>query len=139
MRKSFRWILLFGFILLLILVSFYALAATNTVPVTSIDDVSTPISQDNLKPKECAGITIGGTNQLLLGTAGNDNISGKQGADCIVGGAGNDTLNGNQGNDVLIGGPGVDVLNGGTGTDTCYGCFGVDTFSSCATQINSCP
>ncbi|MCG8649324.1 MAG: hypothetical protein MI861_05805, partial [Pirellulales bacterium] len=58
------------------------------------------------------------------GGAGNDSISGYQilngdaGDDVITGGNGAETLNGGAGNDILIAGPGDDTVNGGDGDDT---------------------
>ena len=40
---------------------------------------------------------------------------GNQGDDVLLGSANNDTLSGSDGDDVLIGGAGLDVLDGGTG------------------------
>jgi Ca2+-binding RTX toxin-like protein len=53
----------------------------------------------------------------LLGTPGNDTISGSAGADAIFGLGGNDTINGGPGNDDLDGGPGADDIHGGAGND----------------------
>ncbi len=63
------------------------------------------------------------TRAELLGstpayTAGDDSISGSQGADVLDGGAGNDTLRGLVGDDTLTGGDGNDVLLGGAGRNT---------------------
>ena len=54
----------------------------------------------------------------LLGTAGNDSLTGYANADAINGGSGNDTLAGEGGDDTLVGGQGNDVLNGGAGNNT---------------------
>jgi Ca2+-binding RTX toxin-like protein len=55
-----------------------------------------------------------GDNSLILGSAGGDNLSGKDGDDCILGGGGNDSIKGQKGEDVLLGGLGVnDDLDGG--------------------------
>ncbi|MDN4146078.1 calcium-binding protein [Pseudomonas tohonis] len=54
----------------------------------------------------------------LLGTAGNDSLTGYATADAINGGSGNDTLAGEGGDDTLVGGQGNDVLNGGAGNNT---------------------
>jgi hypothetical protein len=51
-------------------------------------------------------------------TAGNDRITGFDGADTISGAAGRDTLAGLGGNDSLSGGAGDDNLIGGDGNDT---------------------
>ncbi|WP_346353280.1 caspase family protein [Azotosporobacter soli] len=62
----------------------------------------------------------------LIGTAGNDVLTGGNGNDTINGGAGNDVLYGGNGNDVLYGGAGNDTLNGGSGSDAMYGGDGND-------------
>ena len=101
---------------------FDALAATNLVKATGVRDLKTPITPDNLKPPECAGLTLTslavgsgtftghGGNTLILGSSGADTIKGQGGNDCIVGGGGDDNLQGQAGSDVLIGGPGADTL-----------------------------
>lgn len=72
---------------------------------------------------------------LIIGTAGNDTITGGPGNDCICGGAGDDTIqggrgndriNGNEGNDVINGGKDQDILYGGKGNDILYGDLGDD-------------
>jgi Ca2+-binding RTX toxin-like protein len=108
----------------LILMGFYAAsAATTTVSRSSLDEVTLPVTADDLKPPACAAQhvtniivgsgTINGTasNDLILGSPGIDIISGAGGNDCIVGGGGADVLIGNAGNDTCIGGPGIDVLD----------------------------
>ena len=92
-------------------------------------------------------IEIGGGDEVIKGTAGNDRIVGlggdddligMAGNDLILGGDGDDVLSGRKGNDrlfggdgedVLIGGQGNDVLNGGAGRDFLLGGAGVDTLS----------
>jgi Ca2+-binding RTX toxin-like protein len=73
---------------------------------------------------------------LILGTPGNDWLTGTSGVDVIIGFAGNDTLSGSRGNDVLLGGDGNDLLlgeagndqiNGGDGNDRIDGGAGDDT------------
>ena len=123
-----------------------AFAAANSVPATRLDDDSLPITANNLKPAECAALNLtnivvagNGTagNDLILGTAGNDNLRGLGGDDCIVGGDGNDRLRGNRGNDILLGGAGNDRLRGGQNTDVCDGGSGTDTgHATCETEIN---
>lgn len=54
---------------------------------------------------------------LIVGTDGNDVLTGTAGDDHIAGGSGDDVLEGLGGNDELIGGPGNDVLHGGAGND----------------------
>lgn len=73
-----------------------------------------------------------GTNSpdLIFGLGGNDTIAGGNGADCLVGGDGNDVIGGDQNaenqHDVLLGGPGDDRLDGGNGKDLQYGGDGHD-------------
>ncbi len=57
----------------------------------------------------------------VLGTVGNDDLSGTQQGDEIDGLAGADKIQGLEGNDVLAGGAGNDTLNGGTGNDSLAG------------------
>ena len=63
----------------------------------------------------------------LLGTSGDDVVTGDDarnimstsfGNDLLIGGAGNDFLRGEGGNDTLVGGANNDVLSGGVGVDT---------------------
>ncbi len=58
---------------------------------------------------------------MLVGTAGNDTVSGLDGQDKLSGVAGNDSLNGGNGDDSLIGGTGNDNLIGGIGNDILTG------------------
>ncbi|MEO1306938.1 MAG: calcium-binding protein [Pseudomonadota bacterium] len=60
-------------------------------------------------------------NNTLSGAEGNDNIRGKAGDDQLSGAAGNDELFGNQGMDLLLGGAGNDTLRGGQDDDQLYG------------------
>jgi Ca2+-binding RTX toxin-like protein len=105
--------------LLLVCVAVVATAA-NTVPASNLGSSSTAITADTLKPAACSGITLAnvviGNNgtagaDLLLGSAGIDNMDGQAGDDCILGGGGADVLRGSQGTDVCIGGPGVDTFH----------------------------
>jgi V8-like Glu-specific endopeptidase len=76
----------------------------------------------------------------LVGTAGDDVISGGEKSDHIVGGAGNDTICAGGGNDVVAGGGGGDRLlgergkdriDGGSGRDLCSGGPAKDRLSRC--------
>ena len=123
----------------------FALSAANTVPGSKVDDISTVINANALKPTECASLNLtrivvigsntpNNSNELILGTSGNDTINGAGGSDCILGGGGNDNLKGGAGVDILMGGPGNDAINGGGGADICYGGGQAgDTFASCST------
>jgi Ca2+-binding RTX toxin-like protein len=56
-------------------------------------------------------------NDVLTGKGQDDLISGLDGNDTLTGGRGADTLIGGAGDDYLIGGPGANVLTGGAGND----------------------
>jgi Ca2+-binding RTX toxin-like protein len=78
------------------------------------------------------GATIEGYDVAdnLVGTAGNDLMSGGLADDTIIGANGNDTIWGESGNDYLLGGSGNDHLLGGGGNDLMYGGDGDDFLSS---------
>ena len=63
-------------------------------------------------------ITGGDDADIIYGMDGNDLIYGMAGDDFLHGGRGNDTLYGGDGNDTLIGDEGDDSLEGGAGNDT---------------------
>jgi Ca2+-binding RTX toxin-like protein len=64
---------------------------------------------------------VGSDGDDTLTGDGEDNIIyGGKGADTIKGMGGRDTLYGNEGDDELTGGAGVDTIYGGTGTDTVF-------------------
>ncbi|WP_413200005.1 hypothetical protein [Nostoc piscinale] len=62
----------------------------------------------------------------LVGTAGNDVLSGGAANDTIRGNAGNDRITGGDGNDFLYGDSGNDRINGGRGNDSVFGGTGSD-------------
>jgi hypothetical protein len=65
---------------------------------------------------------VHGDFEHVIGTAGNDKISGNGEADELDGMGGNDRLYGNGGNDYLDAGQGVNQrTDGGSGFDTCVG------------------
>jgi Ca2+-binding RTX toxin-like protein len=75
-------------------------------------------------------------DQVITGTAGNDNIKGSNGDDLIFGLAGNDKIQGKNGNDCIFGDDGDDkiwgdkgddTIDGGTGNDQIHGQQGNDT------------
>ena len=128
MRKKKLLIITLTFFLTILSISIVtALAAANTVPVTHVMDQTNNIAIWELAPPECGAVRVGleailicppdcnsngNTNDLILGTDGDEIIDGGNGDDCIVGGGGNDQIYGANGNDVLIGGPGSDSLYG---------------------------
>ena len=74
--------------------------------------------------------------EILIGTAGPDNICGFGGDDLLRmrgggdqgrGGPGDDTIAGQKGKDTARGGPGDDILRGGAGNDNLRGGAGDDT------------
>ena len=91
----------------------------------------------------CAGIEatvlliLGDTptsgNDVIIGTAANDRISGGDGDDVICGGSGDDTINGGTGNDLILDGPDDDTVNAGPGNDTIEG-FGLFYFRNICSQ-----
>ena len=62
----------------------------------------------------------------VIGSAGNDALTGNGSANLLVGNDGNDGLSGGFGKDVLIGGGGNDTLAGGAGADDLHGGAGRD-------------
>jgi Ca2+-binding RTX toxin-like protein len=96
------------------------LTAANVVASSKASDRTRGVDVNEVKPTNCNAITL--TNrivgsgtftgtaaaELMLGSAGVDDIRGAGGNDCLVGGAGNDTLRGQAGTDICIGGPGTD-------------------------------
>ena len=131
-RKKILNVSMIGMAIVLIISTYSAIAAANTVPVSFAMDTTIPIDQSQFLPPQCAGMTFvyiivgsgdingGPNNDLIYGGPGNDNIRGGMGDDCIIGGGGDDTLRGQNGDDVLVGGSGYDVIEGGPGYDTCY-------------------
>jgi Ca2+-binding RTX toxin-like protein len=99
-----------------------AIAASNTVSGSRLDELSSVITINNKKPAACTmnltrivvctGGNCDGTgqNELILGTPNDERIRGRGGQDCILGGNGNDDIIGNNGGDVCIGGPGTDTF-----------------------------
>ena len=108
------------------LVALSAFAATNTVPGTNAAQVAAiAITPDTLKPSGCSSVTVAalftgsGTfnsnnaAELVIGSAGVDTISAKNGDDCVVSGGGTDAIDCGGGTDVGLGGPGADTNTGG--------------------------
>jgi Ca2+-binding RTX toxin-like protein len=62
----------------------------------------------------------------MLGTGGNDTLTGSNCKDFIFGNNGNDTLSGANGDDVIDGGDGTDTIKGGNGNDVLDGGAGGD-------------
>jgi Ca2+-binding RTX toxin-like protein len=78
-----------------------------------------------------AGISLSGNvlDNVLIGNAGGDELSGGDGNDSLSGAAGDDILLGDFGTDTLSGGDGGDLLFGGAGSDVLTGGAGDDQLS----------
>ena len=64
-----------------------------------------------------AAPTCRGEVATIVGTSGDDTLTGTRGRDVIVGLAGSDTLAGLGGSDLICGNQGADTLRGGAGSD----------------------
>ena len=103
-----------------------ALTGANTVPTSRAGDSSRTVGANDLKPSQCAALSLTGTVTGTMGTAGND---------LLIGGTGAETMLGQGGDDCVLGGGGIDVVDGGAGTDVCLGGPGLDSFLNCETQV----
>lgn len=106
-----------------------ASTAANSVGGTKAVDNTRTAGPNDLKPTECAALT------LTAKISGSGTITGTSANELITGSSGTDNINGGFGNDCIIGGAGNDTINGGSGTDVCIGNGGNDSFSNCETQI----
>jgi len=68
----------------------------------------------------------GWSGPIIVGTQGNDTLTGKAAATLILGLGGKDKITGKGGNDVICGGAGDDWLIGGGGNDSLDGGAGLD-------------
>ena len=113
-----------------------ALAATvgstgqNVIPVSDAGTAQQAISVDQVKPSECASVTV--TDRI----SGSGVVTGTGGNDLITGSAGPDVMEGLAGDDCILGYEGADAIDGGPGTDVCVGGPGDDTFVACETEID---
>jgi hypothetical protein len=133
-KKSFKWVVIFGMVIVIAISVMAALAAMNTVPVTLTTDQIFTISPNDLKPPECAGITL--TNKILCPSSGT--CDGTKNNDLMIANSGNPSMNGNDGDDcVVCYSPGGRCnLHGNKGTDVCVCKSGSCSYSAdCETQI----
>jgi Ca2+-binding RTX toxin-like protein len=114
---------------LIILSSMTAIAATNTIPSTQVEDSSITFQIAHLRPSACAGLSL--TN-LVTGSGA---LTGTESNDLILGSTGADVIDGLGGNDCILGGGGDDTINGGNDTDICIGGDGNDIFSECEGEL----
>jgi hypothetical protein len=83
-------------------------------------------------------LDVGGAgNDFLSGHLGEDQLSGMGGKDRLDGGEADDILDGGDGNDVLLGGAGSDDLLGGLGGDNLFGGDGVDELAAATGRTSS--
>ncbi|WP_432542169.1 ExeM/NucH family extracellular endonuclease [Kineococcus sp. SYSU DK002] len=110
-----------------------ALYAADPYRSSDHDPVLLGLDLQTPAPATCGGLTptIVGTpgDDVLTGTNGRDVIAGLGGDDVVTGGNGDDVLCGGDGDDVLRGGNGDDVLLGGAGDDALHGENGSDRLS----------
>ncbi|HTX91747.1 MAG TPA: hypothetical protein VMC09_11100 [Anaerolineales bacterium] len=121
--------LLLGIAALVITNLVSAIADSNTVPPIRLGDQSRPLTADDVKPPECAGL------DLTDIVSGSGTITGTPGNDLILGSPGDDVIDGLGGNDCIIGRGGDDLLDGNAGVDVCIGGIGNTTFIDCETSI----
>ena len=74
-----------------------------------------------------------GGDDVFQGSIDVDRACGGKGDDRLIGGPGDDQLTGYRGRDVLLGESGDDLLIGGPGTDICRGGDGQDISRRCET------
>lgn len=106
------------------------MAAPNNLDAGHLDQSFSPITADDLKPPECAGLPL---TEIVTGSG---RITGTPGNDLLLGSAGPDEIDGRPGDDCLLGGAGNDTLDGGPGTDVCLGGSGANVFRRCETTIS---
>jgi Ca2+-binding RTX toxin-like protein len=98
----------------------------------SLQIAVTATDTGNLSATDLFTLAISGPlPQTVIGTAGNDVLTGGRGNDTLIGLAGNDMLQGRQGHDLLDGGTGTDTMQGGTGNDT----YVVDVAGDVVTEL----
>jgi Ca2+-binding RTX toxin-like protein len=104
--------------------------ASNVVAASRVGHFAMATGANDLKPvPECSGITV------TTIEPGSGSFSASNLDDLVLGSAGVDDINARNGNDCVIGGSGNDAINGGNHNDVCIGGLGTDTFSSCETVI----
>ncbi len=111
------------------------MALEHGTPETAFDEADTPAALDtriqnlNLRTDtvfDNAPVTGDDLDNLLAGTAGNDEIDAGEGSDTVDGMGGNDRILGGDDEDLLAGGEGNDTVHGGHENDTITGGNGND-------------
>jgi Ca2+-binding RTX toxin-like protein len=90
-------------------------------------DIDFPFRAFVTPPVPTPMATCKGKPATIVGTEGNDKLSGTAAADVIAALGGSDKVSGAAGNDRICGGTGKDALTGGKGNDKLYGEAGKDT------------
>ncbi len=109
--------------------------ALDSLDFSGFDEaVTVDLSGDDTVPAVSHGdltVTLTAKQGLerVVGTTGNDTITGHALDNVLIGGAGADTIDGADGNDSIQGDAGADSLVGGAGTDTLSGGADDDTLS----------
>lgn len=114
---------------LIILSSMTAIAATNTIPSTQVEDTSITFQIAHLQPSACAGLSLA---NLITGSG---TLTGTMGNDLILGSTNADLIDGAGGNDCILGGGGADTITGGDGSDICLGGADTDAFITCESEV----
>jgi Ca2+-binding RTX toxin-like protein len=116
---------------------------TTTAPGLSIDNSLVPNNTDTAVTTDSTPFSTSDTagpiqDRVIIGSFGDDRITGSNetdiiiallGADTVRGGGGDDKIQGNEDLDKLYGEDGDDLLQGGTATDQLYGGQGDDILS----------
>ena len=127
--RSLLWLAAVAIMALVLTNLIAVLTAANSVSPTKAEDDNRPITANNLKPPECAAITL--TSKV----SGSGTITGTNSSELITGSGIADTIRGRGGSDCILGGAGSDSFDGGGGTDVCIGGPDTDTFTACETVI----
>ena len=105
----------------------YACDGDNTrAPRSNLERGTRPMSDGDLPNVSVNHPTCNGHLATIIGTEGDDELTGTPLADVIVGLGGNDVLKGMGGDDIICGGGGRDRIIGGPGDDVMYGNGGLD-------------
>jgi Ca2+-binding RTX toxin-like protein len=123
-------LVIFGLVMMVLIGISTAIAATNTVPSTRLDNQIKTITANDVKPFFCASLNL---QNIIVGSG---IITGTSGNDLILGSTNNDTINGQDGTDCILGGGGGDTISGENGSDVCDGGGNAgDIFATCETII----
>ena len=130
MQQAIRF-LLGGLVLAIGAGAISASAASMSTPASSAGTHNAPITADDLKPADCAGITL---THVLAGSGTITGVGSR--SELITGSPAVDTIDGGLGDDCILGGGSDDGITGGGGTDVCIGGGDAgDTFATCETVV----